>query len=88
MASPIVPARAARPRDKAKVEVGVQVVERWILARLRHHTFFSLLELNTAIAALLVRPQPAALQETARLPPERVRVARPSRPPAPARPAL
>src|SRR4029450_7434328 len=50
----IVPARAARPRDKAKVEVGVQVVERWILARLRHHTFFSLLELNTAIAALRV----------------------------------
>jgi transposase len=50
----IVPARAARPRDKAKVEVGVQVVERWILARLRHHTFFSLLELHTAIADLLV----------------------------------
>jgi transposase len=50
----IVPARAARPRDNAKVEVGVQVVERWILARLRHHTFFSLLELNTAIADLLV----------------------------------
>jgi transposase len=50
----VVPARAAHPRDKAKVEVGVQVVERWILARLRHHTFFSLLELNTAIADLLV----------------------------------
>jgi transposase len=49
----IVPARAARPRDKAKVEVGVQVVARGILARLRHHTFFSLLELNTAIADLL-----------------------------------
>jgi transposase len=49
----IVPARAARPRDKAKVEVGVQVVERWILARLRHHPFFSLLELNTAITALV-----------------------------------
>jgi transposase len=49
----IVPARAARPRDKAQGEVGVQVVERWILARLRHHTFFSLLELNTAIADLL-----------------------------------
>jgi transposase len=49
----IVPARAARPRDQAKVEVGVQVVARWILARLRHHTFFSLLELNTAIADLL-----------------------------------
>jgi transposase len=50
----IVPARAARPRDKAKVEGGVQVVERWILARLRPHTFVSLLELNTAIADLLV----------------------------------
>ena len=50
----VVPARAARPRDKAKVEVGVQLVERWILARLRHHTFFSLPELNTAIGTLLV----------------------------------
>jgi transposase len=50
----VVPARAARPRDKAKVEVGVQLVERWILARLRHHTFFSLPELNTAISTLLV----------------------------------
>jgi transposase len=50
----VVPARAARPRDKAKVEVGVQVVERWILARLRHHTFFSLSELNAAIKDLLV----------------------------------
>jgi transposase len=48
----VVPARAARPRDKAKVEVGVQVVERWILARLRHHTFFSLTALNTAITDL------------------------------------
>ena len=49
----IVPARVARPRDKAKVEVGVQVVERWILARLRNHTFFALGELNTAIKDLL-----------------------------------
>ena len=40
--------------DKAKVEVAVQVVERWILARLRHQTFFSLDELNRAIAELLV----------------------------------
>ena len=48
----IVPARVARPRDKAKVEVGVQVVERWILARLRNHTFFALGELNTAITDL------------------------------------
>jgi transposase len=49
----IVPARAAKPRDKAQVEVGVQVVERWILARLRPQTFFSLPEVNTAITALL-----------------------------------
>jgi len=48
----VVPARAARPRDKAKVEVGVQVVERWILARLRHHTFFSFTDLNSAIRDL------------------------------------
>jgi transposase len=46
----VVPARVRKPRDKAKVEVGVQVVERWILARLRHQQFFSLGELNTAIA--------------------------------------
>ena len=51
----ILPARVAKPRDKAKVEVGVQVVERWILARLRHMTFFSLEELNGAIAELLAR---------------------------------
>ncbi len=49
----IIPARAARPRDKAKVEVGVQVVERWILARLRHHTLFALAEVNAAIRTLL-----------------------------------
>src|SRR5882757_1190125 len=50
----ILPARPRRPRDKAKVEVGVQVVERWILARLRNRTFFSLAELNSVIAQLLV----------------------------------
>ena len=49
----IVPARPYKPRDKAKVEVGVQVVGRWILARLRHRRFFSLVDLNTAIRALL-----------------------------------
>jgi transposase len=49
----IIPARAAKPRDKAKVEVGVQVVERWIVARLRHYTFFTLAEVNAAIATLL-----------------------------------
>jgi transposase len=37
----VVPTRVRKPKDKAKVEVGVQVVERWILARLRDRTFFS-----------------------------------------------
>jgi len=49
----VLPARPYKPKDKAKAEVAVQVVERWILARLRHHTFFSLAELNRAIAKLL-----------------------------------
>lgn len=51
----VVPARARKPRDKAKAEVGVQVVERWILAALRNRQFFSLDELNRAIAVLLER---------------------------------
>jgi transposase len=48
----IIPARPYKARDKAKVEVGVQVVQRWILARLRHRRFFSLGELNAAIREL------------------------------------
>jgi transposase len=48
-----LPARPYKARDKAKVEVAVQVVERWILARLRHRTFHSLFELNLAIRELL-----------------------------------
>jgi len=51
----IIPARVRKPRDKAKAEVGVQVVERWILAALRNRTFFSLAELNRAIGELLAR---------------------------------
>ena len=51
----VVPARARKPRDKAKAEVGVQVVERWILAALRNRQFFSLDELNSAISVLLER---------------------------------
>ncbi len=50
-----MPARPAKPRDKAKVEVGVQVVERWILARLRNRRFFSLAELNQAIREELTK---------------------------------
>lgn len=49
----ILPARVRKPRDKAKVEGGVLIVERSILARLRDLTFFSLADLNQAIAALL-----------------------------------
>ncbi len=51
----ILPARPAKPRDKAKVEVAVQVAERWILARLRHETFFTLAALNARIAELLAQ---------------------------------
>jgi transposase len=49
----ILPARPKKPRDKAKIEVGVQVAERWILARLRHETFFALAALNGRIWELL-----------------------------------
>jgi len=51
----VIPARPRRPRDKAKVEAGVLVAQRWILAALRNRTFFSLAELNVAIAELLER---------------------------------
>jgi len=51
----VVPARPYRPRDKAKVEVGVQVVERWIIAALRHRKFFRLEEVNRAVRELLER---------------------------------
>ena len=50
----VLPARVRRPRDKAKVEVAVQVVQRWVLARLRHRRFFSLAELNGAIRELTI----------------------------------
>ena len=68
----VLPARVRRPRDKAKVEacprmgesgVGVQGVERWILAALRHRTCFSLAELNAAIAELLQRLNARALRK-------------------------
>lgn len=49
----VMPARVRKPRDKAKVEAGVLLVERWILARLRHEQFFALAELNAAIGTLL-----------------------------------
>ena len=51
----VLPTRPYKPRDKAKVEAGVLLVERWIVAALRHRRFFNLAELNQAIAELLVR---------------------------------
>jgi transposase len=50
----IMPARVRAPKDKAKAEVGVQIVERWILAKLRNRTFFNITQLNREIAILLV----------------------------------
>jgi transposase len=51
----IVPARVRKPRDKAKAQAGVLLVQRWILAALRNQTLFSLVELNQAIRPLLER---------------------------------
>ena len=59
----IMPARPRKPQDKAKAEVGVQIIERWILARLRHHTFFSLAELNQCISALLIEVNNKAFKQ-------------------------
>jgi len=49
----VLPARPGHPRDKAKVEAAVLVAQRWVLARLRNQTFFSLEELNVRIAELV-----------------------------------
>lgn len=51
----VIPARVRKPRDKAKAEAGVLLVERWILAVLRKRVFFNLADFNQAIAALLER---------------------------------
>jgi len=51
----VIPARVRKPKDKAKAEGGVQLVERWIMAALRNRTFFSLAEANAAIAELLIK---------------------------------
>ena len=59
----VLPARPARPRDKAKVENGVLIAKRWILAVLRHRTFYTLAELNTAISELLGRLNGRALRK-------------------------
>lgn len=51
----VLPARPYKPRDKAKVESGVQLVERWVIAALRHHSFFALADINAQIRGLLER---------------------------------
>ena len=59
----VVPARVRRPKDKSKVEVGVQIVERWILAALRHQTFFSLLEIERVYPDAPHSPESTVVQE-------------------------
>jgi transposase len=51
--SAVLPARPRRPRDKAKVEAAVLIIELWLLGKLRHRRFYSLAELNAAIGELL-----------------------------------
>ena len=62
----ILPARPYRPRDKAKAEVGVQIVQRWVLAALRKRQFFSLAELNEAILELVHKLNERCLLYTSR----------------------
>jgi len=59
----VLPARAYHPQDKAKVESSVQLVERWILARLRKHRFASVVEVNEAIEPLLEYVNQRAFQK-------------------------
>ena len=60
----IIPTRVRSPKDKAKVENGVQQVERRILAALRNRTFFSLAELNQAIKVFLKELNNCSFQKT------------------------
>ena len=64
----VLPTRTYRPRDKAAVEAGVLTVERWVLASLRNRRFFSLAELNQAIAAqvAMVNTRPFRGEATSR----------------------
>jgi len=69
----VVPARPRKPKDKAKVEGAVLIVQRWVLARIRRCTFFSLDELNQAILGVDGRAERATLSEAGRLSPLGVR---------------
>lgn len=59
----VIPARPARPKDKAKVENGVLIAKRWILSVLRHRKFYTLADLNGAIGELLERLNNRALRK-------------------------
>lgn len=59
----VMPARPRKPKDKAKIETAVQIVERWIMAKLRHETFFSLSSLNYRIKELLVELNQRPMQK-------------------------
>ncbi len=59
----IIPARPLKPKDKAKAENGVLIVERWIMAVLRHEIFYTLTHLNQRISELLVRLNTKAFQK-------------------------
>ncbi len=61
--SVVIPARVRKPKDKPKAELSVLLAQRWILAVLRHRTFFSLAELNEAIWELLPRLNERKLQK-------------------------
>ncbi len=60
----VIPTRSAAPKDKAKVEAGVLLVTRWIIAALRHRRFFSLDELNDAVRELLEKLNTRPFQKT------------------------
>ena len=59
----VLPARPYKPRDKAKAENGVQLVQRWIVAALRHQRFFSLTELNAAIREAPGQAEPTTFRK-------------------------
>jgi transposase len=83
----VLPARPRKPRDKAKVEAGVLIAQRWILAVLRHRTFYSLAELNAAIRECLERLNSRTMRRLKKSRRELFEtVDRPSALPLPARP--
>ena len=84
----VIPARVATPTDKPKVEVSVQIVQRWILAALRHRTFFTLADLNAAICRACRRDQRTPDEDHRRQPAGALRAARSAGPGAVAADAL